>query len=100
LAPRLKALLRPEDEILVVAFDSKVELDSVVSLSQQPNFMEIPQSSGLTALYDTLYLVCQKRILTDNTEPRHSALIVFSDGEDNLSRHDLEDVRESGSGAV
>jgi Ca-activated chloride channel homolog len=95
LATPLHALLRPQDEVMVVAFDSQVELDQGVSLSQQFSFLDIPQSGGLTALYDTLYLVCGKRMLTDSSNPRHSALILFSDGEDNLSRHDLEDVIES-----
>jgi VWFA-related protein len=95
LASPLHALLQPQDEILVVAFDSRVELDHVVSLSSQFDFLDIPQSGGLTALYDTLYLVCNRRMLTDSAVPRHSALIVFSDGEDNLSRHGLEDVTES-----
>ena len=92
LAPPLKTLLQAQDEVLVVAFDSKVEMDNIVSLSTEFNFLDVPQSGGLTALYDTLYLVCKRRMLTDSAEPRHSALIVFSDGEDNLSRHDLEDV--------
>lgn len=95
LAPSLKSLLQSQDEVLVVAFDNKVELENLVSPSDQLNFLNIPQSTGLTALYDTLYLVCKRRMLTDVAEPRHSALIVFSDGEDNLSRHDLEDVTES-----
>lgn len=95
LAPSLKALLQPQDEVRVVAFDSKVELDNVISLSSQLNFLEIPRSGGLTALYDTLYLVCKKQLIAESVEPRHSALILFSDGEDNLSRHALEDVIEN-----
>jgi Ca-activated chloride channel homolog len=99
LASPLRGLLRPQDEVLVVAFDSKVELDNTVNISQQFSFLDIPQSGGLTALYDTLYLVCRKRMLADSADPRHSALIVFSDGEDNLSRHNLEDVTESAESA-
>jgi len=99
LAPPLKTLLQPQDEVLVVAFDSKVEMENVVSLSNQFSFLDIPQSGGLTALYDTLYLVCKRRMVAYSAEPRHSALIVFSDGEDNLSRHDLEDVSESAESA-
>jgi Ca-activated chloride channel homolog len=95
LTQSLQQLLRPEDRMLVLAFDHKIELEKTVTIPQQFNFLEIPQAGGLTALYDTLYFACQKRMLTDASEPRHSALIVFSDGEDNLSRHDLEDVMES-----
>jgi Ca-activated chloride channel homolog len=99
LSQSLQQLLRPEDEMLVLAFDNKIELEKTVTLPQQLNLVEIPQAGGLTALYDTLYFACQKRTLMDATEPRRSALIVFSDGEDNLSRHDLEDVIESADSA-
>jgi VWFA-related protein len=95
LTQSLQQLMRPEDQVLVVGFDNKVELDQAVTQPQQFSLLQIPPPGGLTALYDALYLTCRKRMLTDSSEPRHSALIVFSDGEDNLSRHDLEDVMES-----
>jgi Ca-activated chloride channel homolog len=95
----LQQLLRPEDQMLILAFDHKIELERTVTLPQQLNFLDIPQAGGLTALYDTLYFACKKRMLTETGEPGHSALILFSDGEDNLSRHGLDDVMESAESA-
>jgi Ca-activated chloride channel homolog len=95
----LRQMLRAEDQVVVMAFDHKIELDRTINLPSEFNALELPQPGGLTALYDTLYLACKKRMLTDPADPRQSTLIVFSDGEDNLSRHDLEDVTESAESA-
>ncbi len=95
LAQPLQQLLQPKDQILLLAFDNKIELNEALTSPQQFDLLKLPRSAGLTALYDTLYLACKKEMLMDTVEPRRSALILFSDGEDNLSRHDLDEVTES-----
>ncbi len=47
------------------------------------------QGGGPTALFDAVYSTCQHPIFRDR-EPNRSALIVFSDGEDNLSLRDVD----------
>lgn len=89
----VEQLLRPEDEVLLVTFDRKIELERTI---QQPmelaRFLPLKDSGGLTALYDSLYQTCDQRDFFDDTRPRHAALILFSDGEDNLSLRGLQDT--------
>jgi hypothetical protein len=60
LAEFLQQLMRPRDETLIVAFDSKVELQRMLSQPQEAAAL-IPelQGGGPTALYDSVYSVCQ-----------------------------------------
>jgi Ca-activated chloride channel homolog len=91
LADFLQQLMRPDDETLLVAFDSKVELVRTVSRPKEAAAL-IPelQGGGPTALYDAVYSVCQHPTFSETGVPRRSALILFSDGDDNLSIHDLD----------
>jgi hypothetical protein len=50
------------------------------------------RGGGLTSLYDPVYHACAHPIFETDQQPHRSALILFSDGEDNLSRHDLQDT--------
>ena len=99
LAQSLQQVLRPEDQVLLLAFDNKIELEQVLAPAQKLDEVEIPQAGGLTALYDTLYAACHNPIFSEVQQPRRSALIVFSDGEDNLSRHDIDEAIESAESA-
>ena len=94
----LQQVLRPEDLVLVMAFDNKIELQQVLAPQQRFDEVEIPQAGGLTALYDTLYAACHHPVF-EARQPRRSALIIFSDGEDNLSRHGIDDAIESAESA-
>ena len=87
----LQELMRPQDETLLVAFDSKVELLHMLTQPQQAAAL-IPElrGGGPTALYDALYSVCQLPTFSEAGVPRRSALILFSDGDDNLSIHGLD----------
>jgi Ca-activated chloride channel family protein len=87
----LKQLMRPQDETLIVAFDSKIEMQRMLNQSQQVGSL-IPElrGGGPTALYDALYSVCQHPAFSEGGVPRRSALILFSDGDDNLSIHGLD----------
>lgn len=93
----LQHLLRPNDEILVLTFDSNVELARTATTPEQLEFvLGSSHSGGQTALFDALYIACQQVVFSDADRPRRSALVVFSDGEDNLSRHSLgEAIEES-----
>src|SRR5262249_22253323 len=59
------------------------------------DFQEAPRGGNLTALYDALYVIGNDRLFRDRDELRNSALLVFSDGEDNLSRHGPDEAIES-----
>ena len=87
----LQQLMRHDDQTMLVAFDSKVELLKTLSEPQQAAVL-IPALSGggPTALYDAVYSVCQEPTFAEAGAPRRSALIVFSDGNDNLSMHGLD----------
>jgi len=86
----LQRLMHPPDRMLLVAFDTKVEVERLFSEPQQAAAL-IPQlqGGGPTALFDAIYSTCQHPIFKDR-EPNRSAVILFSDGEDNLSLHDVD----------
>jgi Ca-activated chloride channel homolog len=93
LVQSLQPLMRPNDELLVLTFGSRIELDSTVANPEQlAAVLDNPPAGGLTALYDTLYTVCGRAEFADNRVPHRSALIVVSDGEDDLSLHGLPDA--------
>lgn len=77
-----------DDELLLLAFNSKIELERVVrDPDQLTGALENPASGGLTALYDTLYTACDHKVFTGDSQPHRSALVLFSDGDDDLSLH-------------
>jgi VWFA-related protein len=89
----LEQLMRPDDEMLLLTFDSKIRLARTATDPRQLQLvMMTGQSGGQTALFDALYSACQHSMFSAAGDLRRSALIVFSDGEDNLSWHDLEDT--------
>jgi Ca-activated chloride channel homolog len=91
----LRQTLRPDDQALIVAFDSRVELERMVTDPQQAvSLIATPHPGGQTALFDTVYSTCQNALFNDFREPRRSAIIIFSDGKDNLSWHDLDQTIE------
>ena len=84
----LQNLMRPEDTLLVIAFNSKIQLErSLNSPAQLAATLQNPPMGGLTALYDALYRACDHPLFAADREPHRSALILFSDGEDDLSLH-------------
>ena len=92
LSRSLPQFVRPQDQLLILAFDHKIEVEETISRPQQVALVDMPQPGGLTALYDTLCVASREAWFANTGEPRRSALILFSDGEDNLSRHDLEEA--------
>jgi Ca-activated chloride channel family protein len=84
---------RGKDSALFVIFNSKVELlqDFTDNLEDLRDAIYSVKAGGPTALYDSVYRVCQEKMPTANGR---RAIIAVSDGEDTASRHTLEDAIE------
>jgi VWFA-related protein len=93
LSKSLQDVMKPDDEVMVLAFNSRIELERWV---KEPGDLETLLSDsgagGLTALYDAIYQTCGRSLFATDGEPHRSALILFSDGEDDLSIHGLGDT--------
>jgi VWFA-related protein len=103
LARMLGEVMRSGDELVLFAFSNQIQLEHTVAKPEQlTNVLQEPATGGLTALYDTLFQACSRPIFADDHDPHRSALILFSDGEDDLSVHGLSDTiaRAQRSGVV
>jgi Ca-activated chloride channel homolog len=92
LTQSIAGLVQPRDQILMMTFNARVETERVLTRPQEIDETLPPSDGGLTALYDTIYRACKHPAFTDDLEPRRSALILFSDGDDNLSIRGLDDA--------
>ena len=93
LARSMREVIRPEDELLVLTFNSSIELERrVADPADLEAVLADPGSGGLTALYDAIYQACGRPVFASDGKPHRSALILFSDGEDDLSLHGMEDA--------
>lgn len=93
LGKALQDVMRSDDEVMVLAFNSRIELERWVnSPGELESALTDPGSGGLTALYDALYQICGRSVFAADGQPHRSALILFSDGEDDLSLHGLSDT--------
>jgi VWFA-related protein len=99
--PRVRKILidsvqqaaRPRDEILILTFSAKISMQrTLTDPSQLDLALQNSSHGGLTALYDSLYAACDHSLFNSGAEPHRSALILFSDGEDDLSRHSLNEA--------
>ena len=89
----LQQVLRPKDEILVLTFSSEIAMQRILTdPAQLDSTLQNPTAGGLTALYDSIYRTCDHTLFNTDAEPHRSAIILFSDGEDNLSRHSLNEA--------
>ncbi|HXZ79830.1 MAG TPA: VWA domain-containing protein [Terriglobales bacterium] len=89
----LGSLMRNNDRLFVLAFDTQIELQREVdSPARLSEVLLEPGHGGQTALYDAIIAASQGSTERDCGQPRRSALIVFSDGEDNHSTHNLYDA--------
>ena len=88
----LQRLMRPGDSLLIVTFNSKIQSERTLTSPEGLEAALQPAAvGGLTALYDTLYSICDDPLFGADRDPHRSALILFSDGEDDLSLHGLGD---------
>ncbi len=94
----LNAIVRPRyDKAFVVGFDATPEVtqdftDSTENLSAGVRML---RAGGGTAMYDALYFACRDKLLKqEQTGPVRRAIILLSDGEDNLSHVTREEAIE------
>jgi len=92
----LNAIVRPRyDKAFVVGFDATPEVtqdftDSTENLSAGVRML---RAGGGTAMYDALYFACRDKLLKqEQTGPVRRAIILLSDGEDNLSHVTREEA--------
>jgi Ca-activated chloride channel homolog len=89
----LSEAFRPHDQFLLMTFNSKIETEhEFTEPSQFSTMLENPAQGGLTALYDTVYRACKHQMFLADSEPHRSAMILLSDGEDDISLHDPNDA--------
>jgi Ca-activated chloride channel homolog len=94
----LNSIIRPRyDKAFVVGFDATPEVtqdftDSTESLSTGVRML---RAGGGTAMYDALYFACRDKLMKqEQTGPVRRAIILLSDGEDNLSHVTREEAIE------
>src|ERR1700674_4700130 len=92
----LNAIIRPRyDKAFVVGFDATPEVtqdftDNTEGLSAGVRML---RAGGGTAMYDALYFACRDKLLkTQQNSPVRRAIILLSDGEDNLSHVTREEA--------
>lgn len=92
----LNSIIRPRyDKAFVVGFDATPELtqdftDNTENLSTGVRML---RAGGGTAVYDALYYACRDKLLKqEQTGPVRRAIILLSDGEDNLSHVTREEA--------
>ncbi len=109
IAAFLRAVLRPSDQAFAICFGNHLRLVSDATGSEftileglkqfsqgDRDFPEIGPKENRdlgTAFYDALYFSMQDKL--KSAGERRRALVVFSDGEENSSEHDLLDVIEA-----
>ena len=94
----LNSMIRPKsDKAFVVGFDATPEVtqdftDNTEFLSHGVREL---RAGGGTAMYDALYYACRDKLLKqEQTGPVRRAIILLSDGEDNLSHVTREEAIE------
>src|SRR5712692_2687856 len=94
----LNAIIRPRyDKAFVVGFDATPEVtqdftDNTEGLSAGVRML---RAGGGTAMYDALYFACRDKLLKqEQIGPVRRAIILLSDGEDNLSHVTREEAIE------
>lgn len=84
----LQNVMRPGDTLLVMTFNSRIQTERTLAApGELAGVLQDPPVGGLTALYDALYRACDHPFFAADREPHRSAVILFSDGEDDLSLH-------------
>lgn len=93
LARSVAEVVRPQDRLLLMTFNSRIEtLRTIPEPAAIGSALQEPTSGGLTALYDSMFSACRHEMFLHDGEPHRSALILISDGEDDISLHGLNDV--------
>jgi VWFA-related protein len=94
----LNAIIRPKyDKAFVVGFDATPEVtqDFTDSTEHLSTGVRMLRAGGGTAMYDALYFACRDKLLKqEQTGPVRRAIILLSDGDDNLSHVTREEAIE------
>lgn len=88
---------RGEDKAVVMSFDSQAQLavDLTDDIRQLTQAVERMRPGGGTALYDAIFYSARDKLLQDQPRDKfRRAIIVLSDGEDNLSHYSREQALE------
>ena len=92
----LNSIIRPGyDKAFVVGFDATPEVtqDFTDNTEHLSNGVRMLRAGGGTALYDALYFACRDKLLKqEQTGPVRRAIILLTDGEDNLSHVTREEA--------
>jgi len=92
-----QTIRRGYDQAMVVGFDATPEItqDFTVNTEALGHGVRELRPGGGTALYDALYYACRERLLKKSQPgPTRRAIILLSDGEDNLSHVTREEAIE------
>ena len=94
----LNAIIRPRyDKAFVVGFDATPEVtqDFTDNTERLSNGVRVLRAGGGTAMYDALYFACRDKLLKqEQSGPVRRAIILLSDGDDNLSHVTREEAIE------
>ncbi|MBZ5666572.1 MAG: VWA domain-containing protein [Acidobacteriia bacterium] len=92
----LNSIIRPRyDKAFIVGFDATPEVtqDFTDSTEHLSTGVRLLRAGGGTAMYDALYFACRDKLLKqEQTGPVRRAIILLSDGEDNLSHVTREEA--------
>ncbi len=88
---------RDRDKAIVVSFDSSAELvaDLTDDLGKLENAIQDLRPGGGTALYDAIFYACRDKLMLD--QPLYKfrrAMVILSDGDDNVSRYTRDQALE------
>lgn len=83
---------RDGDEYFMIAFNQRpwLQIDFTTDFREVARSVGLLEPKGTTALYDAVYLALEK---IRHASRSRKAIIVLSDGQDNHSRYEYEDVR-------
>lgn len=94
----VREVVRPrEDKAIVVSFDSSAELvaDLTGDTQQLEHAIRDLRPGGGTALYDAIFFACRDKLMLD--QPLYKfrrAMVILSDGDDNVSRYTRDQALE------
>jgi len=94
----INSVMRPNaDKAVVVSFDMSAELvaDLTDDTAKLAKAVRDLRPGGGTALYDAIFFACRDKLMQD--QPRHKfrrAMVILSDGDDNVSRYTREQALE------
>ncbi len=91
---------RRKDQVLLVSFDSGIELhqDFTDNLELLIRAIRKLKAGGYTRLYDGVYRIIEEKLATLSGNDARRIIVVLSDGEDTASEHTLKETIEMAQG--